>query len=408
MRNVLRVAKAEYNRLVRRRSFLLATLGVPLFIALVSGAAIFIAMMSSEDADTRPIGYVDQANVLRSDITPEQYGGGPVALTAFAEEAAARSALEGGEIQAYWLLPPDYRDTGRVSLLYWQKSPSDAATDQFRRFLRTSLVAGLPEAARATALSGINVSIRTLDENKQATELNPIGVIMPLILGMAFVFIVMGSSGYLLQAVTTEKENRMVEVMFTTVSPLKLIAGKALGLMGVALTQMTVWGLAAAAALFILSRTVDFPAGLAVPPKLALVALLYFVPSYALVAGIMITIGAMVTETQQGQQIAGFVNLLFVMPFFFFAFVFTNPDSPVMVGLTLFPTTSFMAIAMRWGVSAIPLWQLITSFVLLVLSSAGMVWVAAQVFRVGMLRYGQPLRLKALGGILRPSVRSAR
>lgn len=406
MRNLLLVAQAEYNRLVRRRSFLIATLAVPLLIAIVAAVAILIATQQDRQRDLRPLGYVDQAGVLRSELAAEQ-NDGDLTLLSFADAAAATAALEAGEIQAFWLVPSDYRATARVDLRYWQKAPPDEVNGQFQRFLRASLLADLPADAQAEAGAYINITMRTLGETGEKADLDVFGIIMPLLLGMAFVFVVMGSAGYLLQAVTTEKENRMVEVMLTTLSPFQLISGKALGLMGVALTQMGIWLIAILIGLFVLSRSVEMPAGLGISPQFALVAALYFLPTFALVTGMMILIGSMVTDLQHGQQISGVVNLLFMVPFFFFMFVFTNPDSPLMVALTLFPTTAFMAVAMRWGATTIPLWQLITSWVLLVAAAAGLLWVAAKVFHVGMLRYGQPLSLAALGGILRPGRRPA-
>ena len=250
-------------------------------------------------------------------------------------------------------------------------------------------------------LGGVNMTYRTLKEGEQGIEQQVIGFLIPLFVGMFFVFVVMGSAGYLLQAVTTEKENRMVEVMFTSVSPLQLIGGKALGLMGVAFTQIGIWLLALVAGVLVLSRSVPFLQGIKLDPIFLLLVLLYFVPTYALVAGMMITLGSMVTDLQQGQQISGILNLLFIAPFFFFVLIFTNPNSPLLVAMTLFPTTAFMAVAMRWGMTAIPVWQLIVGWGLLVSTAVAGVLVAARVFRVGMLRYGQPLSLAALAQIVR-------
>ena len=232
-------------------------------------------------------------------------------------------------------------------------------------------------------------------------------MILPFVIGFFFIMVVMSSGGYLLQAVTTEKENRMVEIMMTSVSPLQLIGGKALGLIGVALTQIGVWMIALAVALVWGSAQVSWLREIEVPVSTIALAALFFLPTYVLLAGMMITVGSMVTELQHGQQIAGFFNLLFAVPFFFLILVFTQPDSPIMVALTLFPTTSMMTIAMRWGATAIPAWQLLLSYVLLVASAVGSIWLAARVFRVGMLRYGQPLSVAGLIQLVRPAPRSA-
>jgi ABC-2 type transport system permease protein len=115
-----------------------------------------------------------------------------------------------------------------------------------------------------------------------------------------------------------------------------------------------------------------------------------------LVAGLMTAIGSAVTEVRQGQQIAGIVNLLFVAPLFVLPVLLETPNSPLAVGLTLFPTTSFVTVTMRWSLAAVPLWQMAASWAILVLTALLSMWASAQIFRVGMLRYGQPLTPRAL------------
>lgn len=397
MRKLLLIAKAEYQRMVMRRSFLVATLGVPLLIGVVMLVSILVATRGA--ADARPFGVVDGSGLL-ADVLPQASTYAANAL-AFPDEAAARAALEAGTVQAYYVLPADYLQSQQASLYYWDKAPADDLSGQFNRLVRGALAAQAPAEARDRLLGGVNLTYRTLSAGEQGIEEQVIGFLVPLFVGMFFVFVVMGSAGYLLQAVTSEKENRMVEVMFTSVSPLQLIGGKAVGLMGVAFTQIGIWLLALAAGLLVLARSVPFLAGIKLEPGFLLLVLLYFVPTYALVAGMMITLGSMVTDLEQGQQMSGILNLLFMVPFFFFVLIFTNPNSPLLVAMTLFPTTAFMAVAMRWGMTAIPAWQLIVGWSLLVATAVASIVVAARVFRVGMLRYGQPLSLAAAAKIVR-------
>lgn len=395
MRNLWLVAKAEYRRLVVRRSFVLATIGMPVFIGIVMAISILAGRGTVDD---RPFGYVDRAGILAA---VDAQDAGPLQAIGYEDEAAARIALETGQIQAFYVVPTNYLRTGEVQQYYWSKAPQGRVNGQFRYMLSVALVAGQPPESRDALLRGVGVTLHSAEAGEEMGAREAARIILPLLVGMFFVFVVMGSAGYLLQAVTTEKENRMVEVMFTSLSPTQLIGGKALGLMGVALTQIGIWLVALFIGLFFLSRQVDFLGGVTVDWRFFGVVALYFLPTYALVAGMMITLGSIVTEIQQGQQIAGVVNLLFIAPFFFFVFVFTNPDHPLLVGLTLFPTTALMAVAMRWGVTTIPLWQLAGGWLSLVVTAAAMIWVAARVFRTGMLRYGQPLSLRGLGSVLR-------
>ena len=123
--------------------------------------------------------------------------------------------------------------------------------------------------------------------------------------------------------------------------------------------------------------------------------------AFGLIAGVMVTIGSAVTELQQGQQVAGILNLFFMLPLFVLPLIFENPNHPGVIVFTLFPTTSFLTISLRWGLGTVPVWQLGVSWVLLVATMLFMVWVAARVFRIGMVRYGQPLTLKAIVAAVR-------
>lgn len=394
------IAKSEYRMLVGRRSFYFGTLGVPLLIAVIIALSIFFSTRGEQD--DAPLGYVDLAGVLVHQVGRDAYAEpGDVELVAFADENAARTALEEGDIQAYYLLPTDYLQSRRVQLNYWDDKPSSDVQQMFDRYIRANLLAGQPQAVQRRILNGIELSIRSADGKREAGEEDFLNFFLPFGVGMFFFFIVMTSSGYLLQAVTTEKENRMGEVMFTSVSPVQLVGGKILGLMGVAFTQMAIWISALLIGVTIASRYVDFMGGLHVPWAFGLLLLVFFTATFAIIAGIMTTLGSMVTELQQGQQIAGLINMLFAIPFFFMVLIFTDPDSPILVGLTLFPTTAFMTIAMRWGVTDIPTWQLIVSWLSVAGTAFLCIYVASRVFRLGMLRYGQPISLRRLLGIVR-------
>jgi ABC-2 type transport system permease protein len=405
MGNVWKVAREEYNRLARKRSFILSLIGMPIFIGVIVAIAIFTAIPRG---DARPLGYVDLAGVMASPVAAGYQASEEIAEpVAFSDEAAGRAALERGEIQGFYLIPADYLQTRRLELYTWGQSPSGRARSAFQDLLTAHVISQAPADAQKILLDGVTLNFRAANDSREMpAEGFFVAIILPFIIGFFFIMVVMSSGGYLLQAVTTEKENRMVEVMMTSVSSLQMIGGKALGLIAVALTQVGVWLLALALALVIIRGQVPWLADIRVPWTTLGVAALLFLPTYVLLAGMMITVGSMVTELQHGQQIAGFFNLLFALPFFFLILVFTNPDSPLMIGLTLFPTTSLMTLTMRWGVTAVPAWQVGLSFVLLVVTALGSIWVAAKVFRIGMLRYGQPLSLAGLREALRPARRA--
>jgi ABC-2 type transport system permease protein len=393
MFNTWLVAKHEFIRVVARRGFVLATLAIPLGLALIIGMTILAVSLSQNNY---PIGYVDRAGILdldRRSMLPDPDG--RLVILSFPDEASARAALEAHEIQALFVFPPDYPANLTLDLYYLEEPPRSSLWREFDDFVRANLAAGLPDDVRGRLLEGNQVTVTDVTSNRTYGEEEAAGTILPLIVMFLFFFVSMASSGYLLQVVTEEKENRTMEVMVTSVTPEQLITGKAVGLLGSSLAQIIIYLGAGVLGVIVARPYVEFLEFLRFPLSYVVVFTLFFIASFALLAGIMIAIGAMVTEFQQGQQAAGLLNLLFVIPFFIIPVILEQADSPVALILTYFPTTSMLTVALRWTLGSIPVWQVASSWVLLAASAALMIWAASRIFRVGMLRYGQQLTLKS-------------
>lgn len=387
MRKLWLVAKYEYIKEARKRSFILTTLGIPLLIVAVMVVSIYVSIRNT---DQRPLGYVDQSGLLAEAVMPRlDPDEEMIELRAYSDQESARAAVEAGDIQAYYLLPADYIQTRSVQLYFWSKSPSDAVRSDFRRFLRANLAAPLPDEIGTRVQEGVTLTVRSLDGKREFSESRFINLILPYAAGFFLFFAVMSTSGQMLQAVADEKENRTVEVLITSLSPEQIIAGKALGTVGLAFTQLALWTLTIVIGLQVGAQFWDALAVAEMPWEFLLLVALFFIPAFVLIVGVMTAIGASVSEVRQGQQIAGVVNLFFIVPLFFSALVFARPNSAVLVALTLFPTTSFLTVALRWSMTVIPGWQLITSWLILIGSAAFSVWSAARIFRFGMLQYGQ-------------------
>jgi ABC-2 type transport system permease protein len=399
MHNFWLIARHEYLKLAGRRGFIIGTLAIPLLIVVYMGFMYLVTTMSQSDA---PIGVVDSAGVLSTGILPVEQGENLLELRMFADESQARNALEGssagssegGKIQAYYVIPADYIQTRSVSLYYLDSTPRAAVQRTLQAHLLANLTGELTPVIAQRLASGPEVTLRSPDGSRQVSEDSFLDFMIPFAAGFMFIMAVMSSAGYLLQVVSDEKENRMVEVMITTVSPEDLIGGKAVGLMGVALTQILTWIISALVALGLANRFMEAGVTVSTPLALILVVGAFFLPSYALIAGVMTAIGGAVTELRQAQQIAGVINLLFMVPFFFVMLIMSDPNSPILIGLTLFPTTAFATIALRWSFSVIPTWQLLASWFMLTSTAIFSLWASARIFRAGMLQYGQNLNLR--------------
>ncbi len=404
MHNLWLVAKHEYMNIVKKKSFLIGTLGIPLLIVAVSAIAIIVVLGQGGGA---PLGYVDHSGVLVAAVMPALDEEEPwTEMRAFADDADAQQALQNAEIQGYYVLPADYLRTGHVTLFYADKRPGEIIRGDFIRFLRANLLVGQPEAVQRRIQEGSVSTMRAVDGSREFETANPMNFVMPFVVVFIFMFTVMGAGGYMLQAVTDEKENRTIEILATSIRPLELIGGKALGLMSVGLTQLAVWIATGVIALLVTFLFVDINLELSLPWSFLAIIALFFLPSYALIAGMMTAVGSASTDLQQGQQISSIFNLMFTFPFFMLIIIISRPNSPMTLFLTLFPTTAFFTIVLRWAIGIVPLWQLALSWILLVASAGASVWIASRVFRMGMLQYGQPLTLKFILAGLRVKARS--
>ena len=397
MHNLWLVAKHEYCRTVFRRAFILATLAIPVAMAAVIALAIFVGVSGENNL---PVGYVDKADILG--VTRQSTSAIPTdKVRAFPDEETALAALEREEIQAFFVFPSDYPSTLQTDLYYLEEPPESDVWGDFNYFVRANLVATYPDEMRKRLLEGPNITVHDIVSNREFSERSFVNIILPFVASFFFFIATMLASGYMLQVVATEKENRTMEIMITSVTPGQLIGGKTAGLLAAALTQLFIYTIAAVVGLIVAAPRVEALQQVTVPWAYLGVMGLFFIPSYALIAAVMVAIGAAVTKVQEAQQVAGLLNMLFILPMILGVVIIRDPGNPLSVFLSLFPTTAFLTISLRWGVSTVPMWQIGIGWVLLVVTTIFMVWAAARVFRAGMLRYGQPLNLKTAMAVIR-------
>jgi ABC-2 type transport system permease protein len=399
MEKFILVARHEYLRLVKRRSFILSTLGFPVLIGIIIAISIIASLGQRGD---QPVGYVDSTGILSPNITDSsQIDQQSVIFYGFDTLDAALKELTEERLQAVIILSPEYRQTGKVTLYYTGERPSNLVQADIRTFLKRNLVKDQPTALQTRLLEGPNLVIRSADGSREFDNRNIVVFFIPFISAFLFIIAVMSASGYMLEAVTQEKDNRTIEVLATSVKSGTLIGGKAVGLMGVGLTQLGIWGGTGIIGLMILSQYYEQLKSLRIPWSTLAIVGAFFLPAYALMSGMMTMIGSIVPDSKQGQQISGIVNLLFTSPFFFMTLIMAKPNHPLVVGLSIFPTTAFITITMRWAMTSIPVWQLISSLVVLILFAGVSIWAAARIFRLGMLRYGQRLSFRHIMHALR-------
>lgn len=398
----------EYTRHVLRRRFLFALLSIPLWIAF-SFAMAFISILIS--TNRLPVGYVDQAKLISSPALPASERSGPlgeVPFNPYPGESEARAALQANQIQAYFVLPPDYRSTNTADLVYL-KRPSGGVISMFSDLVRYNLISENPGPAARRVMEGRELVLEATQDNRKLAAGQWFNVIAPLVAAGFLMFAMFTSSGYLMQAVVEEKENRTMEILVTSVSPGLIMNAKIIALIAVGLTQLLVWIAFPLALIPLANALLEVPVAI----DWGVIALIFLtaVPTFVLVSALMATIGATLTEAQEGQQITTLVTLPVMLPVLLVSAIIANPGSPVALALTFFPMTAALTILIRMAFASVPTWQVIVSTALIILAAAGAMLLSGRVFRLGMLRYGKRLGWKdVLGALSRrePSAQSAR
>ena len=409
------IASHEYARSVFKKSFILLLFSLPAVIGLMFGIAI---VMESRENSSKSLGYVDEAGLLSEPIYPPRRAGSPdspttpkhVGLVAFDSREQATAALAAKEIQAYYAIPADYRDTNHVELVF-VKSPGRNATGQFWDFMQINHLGDLPADVARRAVAGTNVVVRWPDEmpggGREFSQQNFVGNFVPMMAVFAFLLLLMSSSSFLVQAVSEEKENRTMEVVVTSVSPGQLVAGKVLGVVAIALTQVAVWGIFAVLAVQGANRWLGIGVAISLELGMVMAALGVALPAFVMMAALLVAVGSTVADAQEASQMSGFAAIPLLLPLWLASAFLDQPDGPLAIILSIVPPLSVTTLGLRLMVAPVPIWQIVVSAGAATVAAAGALFVAGRAFRLGMLRYGQRISLRQiLGGRRRRMDRS--
>jgi len=399
MNKTLLVLRHEFRQTARRRGFIIMTLIVPLIALLLIGVFQLISGVARPTAEVTTIGYVDELGGF------QQYTNqGNITLVGFDTPDNATEALVSGDISEYFIIPQDYISTGVINryTLEKQLAASPAITAAINHFLLSNLLAGkVPEATVARIEAPLNlVTTRLTETGAVAPEQGGYGnFIIPFVFGILLALSIIFSSTYLLQGLGEEKENRLIEVLLSSVSARQLLTGKVLGIGAAGLVQVAVWVISAPLLLNLASSSIGgFISTIQLPANFIVLAVVYFILGYLLFAVLSAAIGAISAGSREGQQLIGVFTLPLLIPLWFTSLSMFFPDNPIWVFFTIFPLSAPVEVIMRLGVSVIPAWQLVASIAVLVLSIIGILLLTIRIFRIYLLMYG---KRPGIGEVLR-------
>lgn len=394
MSKVWLIAQHQFRQETSKRSFLLVLFSLPLFLTLTIGLGYLTSRLEEEESTA--LGYVDQAGLLVETLAEaEEYD---VRLVPFEAPEAARAALEAEEIDAYYVLPADYAEAHQAELVYFEP-PDRQARRYFRNAVRLNLMADQPPAVVERALSGANLTVRATEWKRNFPAGGPgASRFVPLIAAAIFAFLVLTTSGYLMEVVVAEKENRTIEIIVSSVSPTQMMAGKTIGALGIALMQLVVWLAFLAGAAWLGGSVLEMSWLQKVTPNWRDVLMIVVValPAYLFIAALTTLVGSTLVESQEAQQAGALFFLPLFLPIYLVIPIIQNPNGLLSLGLSFFPMTSAVTVGIRSIFMQVPVWQIALSAAIALASGAVMVWLAGKAFRMSMLRYGQRLKWREL------------
>ncbi len=392
------VMRHEISSAARTKSFVLVTFGLPVMAALI---VLGISLLRGDTPPTlsQPVtsqnqsrleveGYVDLAGLIL-EIGPDVPDD---VLVPYPDEASARQALQKGLIAAYYIIPPDYLDSG--DLIYVNPGYLPESEDDQSWVMRHTIFANLlgndpQRLARASIPMNVQ-AIALAPETRSLTDHASVFYI-PYAAMMVLYVVILMSASLLLNSVSNEKKNRIMEVLLLAVTPRQLLVGKivALGILG--LLQTAIWLGTGYGLLRLGGSSLRLPEGLELPPSILVWGIVFFVLGYAVYASLMAGLGALVPNLREASQAVILVIWPLLIPMFFLPVLIERSHGALAVALSIFPLTAPIAMMARLATGALPVWQPVLASVLMVLAAVLVIRAVSAMFRAQNLLSGQPI-----------------
>lgn len=433
MNKVWAVIRREFIERVRTRAFLLSTLLFPVFI----GAMMVLpALLLTKTSGVKRVAVLDGTSVafgtrvneallaVKRGSDPDagaQYEPTLVLATGERLESVRDSLIAvtglgrdaGPSLNGVLVLTDEGLASGRLQY-FGDNAGSIQAMEELEGTVRPLVTRqrlereGVDPMVVMRAIGPVSLATQRVAEGKLTGQSG--GATFAIAYAMGFI-LYMALLIYGIQVMTSiveEKTNRIMEVLASSMSPFQMLLGKILGVGAVALLQLGIWAGAAYGAttyrvqlLGVFGVDAAESGGMAgliptIPGSLLVVFLTFFVLGFLLYSAMFAAVGSMcntVQETQQAQFPVMFLIILGLMTMFA---LLNDPNSPLVMTLSYVPFWTPFVIPIRYSMAPIPILGLLVSGVITILGMLAIVWVAARIYRVGILSYGKRASLKDL------------
>lgn len=435
MPKLFAIIRREFIERVRTRAFLIGTLIGPLIFAVVYKLP---GWMTSKATASQVVAVVDaskdrvSARLLDS-LALEKLDGTGQGVLRYQFITVPTTAERVGEVRDSLVPNVDRRDArgdpvddaltgilivtdtglaaGRITYL-GRNVGSIGDIGHLERSLRASMIRermlslGVTPAIAQAATAKVELATAKVTKGKLTGEEAGSAFWLSYVLVLMLFIAMMPTGVQVMSAVVEEKTNRILEVLVSSVRPFDLMLGKVLGVGAASLLQLGIWAVSAAAfgrfsanaATAMVSDSGDqvrmtLPA---IPTDLIIVTLVYFALGFLFFATAYAAVGAMCNTVQETQQ-AQFPVMAMMMAGYFGAFAaIGRPESTAAKVMSFLPPTAPFIVPTRWSTSGLPMTELVGSILVCTLGVVGMVWLAARIYRVGILSYGKKPSFKDL------------
>ncbi len=389
------IASHEYLSNVRRKEFIFVTLGLPLFILVLifvsaAGTASVFTQMIGRGPET--VGVLDRSRAL--DLHAAEGRGDELVIVPYADLSDGQRDVRNGRISELVVVDRDYLENGKVELfrreggLFSRPQAIPVGHILARALLaRTSADPKIVDRAVSPVEGPAPVYSWNAKTHRFAVQTG-VGeaarFLVPYLFSILLMTSIFMSASYLLRGIADEKENRVIEVILSSVSPEELLKGKLIGLAGVGLTQVGLWLLIAGvpgALMFARVSHVSFS-------TLGLVVL-FFALGFGFFATLMAGIGALGTSYRETQQLSAFISMLAIPPLLLLTVLVEFPNGTLARVLSFIPFTAPTTMVLRMTSADVPTVDIVASALIILAAIWLTLKLSARLFRFGLLIYGK-------------------
>lgn len=398
MHNLSTVMRFEIIRTLKKKSFWIMAFGFPVMFAAIFGI-IFLSNVSTDEAANKlkeqkfSLKVTDDSGLLNPTLVK---GFGATTTT---DKSAAIAAVRDGSLDAYIYYPRDI--ASNAIEVYGQDVGifDNGRYDGVAKSLLSMSVEATVDSNTKTIVK--NTTKSKVTTYREGTEFDPARqMVLPGIFLVLFYILIAFFGNQMLTSTTEEKENRVIEMLLTTVQARTLIVGKIYSLIILAFIQGMIILVPAITGYLLFREKLRLPdfdlSSLPIDPLRIATAAAIFIASFLLFTGLMVAIGSAVPTAKEAGGFIGLIMMLIFGPLYAVSLFISAPESPFVRFMTLFPFTAPIPMLLRNAVGNLEPWETIVGIALLVGCAAITMAIAVRIFRYGALEYSRKLSLREI------------